>query len=52
MKPHHKNQKSLKQTIEENRAQMTGMARLFGNPVPVFSQMSTDKKKVKNEPTP
>ena len=45
MKKRYTKQKSLAQTIEENRAQMTGMARLFGNPVPVFSEMSTDKPK-------
>jgi hypothetical protein len=43
---------SLKQTIEQNRAQMTGMAKLFGNPAPVFSEMSTDKPKRKYTKNP
>jgi len=36
---------SLKETIAKNRADLTGMARLFGNKPPVFSELSTDKPK-------
>jgi len=44
MKRNHTPKKSLSQTIAENRATITGMARLMGNTPPVFSEMSTDKK--------
>jgi len=36
---------SLRETIAKNRADLTGMARLFGNKPPVFSELSTDKPK-------
>jgi len=50
-KRNYQQKKPLAQQIEENRAALTGMARLFGNVQPVFSEMSTDKKKVKNDTT-
>lgn len=46
MKRNYKAKKSLSQTIAENRATLTGMARLLmGNAAPVFSELSTDKPK-------
>ena len=36
---------SLRETIGDNRTHMDLMARLHGQPKPVFSEMSTDKPK-------